>query len=108
MSSVKMSDLAYKEFEKVLQDNKIETKTIRVIMSGMGWGGPNFGLVLDEQKENDDVTEINETTFLVDKELSKEYGVLRIKSGEENGYGGLSIEPESSNGGGCSSCTSCH
>lgn len=36
MSSVKMSDSAYKEFEKVLKDNSIKTNTIRVIMSGMG------------------------------------------------------------------------
>lgn len=108
MSFVKMSDAAYKEFEKVLQDNNIETNVVRIILSGMGCGGPNFGLILDEQKDTDNVTEINETTFLVDKELSTKYGVLTIKSGEENGYGGLSIEPEISVGGGCSGCSGCH
>lgn len=108
MSFVKMSDSAYKEFEKVLTDNNIETNTVRIVISGMGWSGPSFGLVLDEQKENDNVTEINETKFLVEKDITNEFGVLTIKSGEENGYGGLSIEPATSVGGGCSSCSSCH
>ncbi|MFX0548336.1 hypothetical protein ACOAKC_03285 [Hathewaya histolytica] len=45
-------------------------------------------------------------TFLVEEDINKEYGCLQIKSGEENGYGGLSIEPETS-AGGCGSCSSC-
>lgn len=36
MSFVKMSDSAYKEFEKVLTDNNIETNTVRIVISGMG------------------------------------------------------------------------
>lgn len=108
MSFINMSESAYKEFKEILTTNNIESDTVRIIISGIGWGGPSFGLVLDEQKETDNVTLINDTNFIVDKELSKEYGALTIKSSDENGYGGLSIEPEiSASSGGCSSCTSC-
>lgn len=107
MSFVKMSDSAYKEFEKVLTDNNIETNTVRIVISGMGWSGPSFGLVLDEQKENDIVEKVEDMTFLVEDDINKEFGTLAIRSGEENGYGGLSIEPEKKAEGGCSSCSSC-
>jgi len=47
-------------------------------------------------------------TFLVDKSVNEQFGALTILSGEENGRGGFSIEPEKqAEGGGCSSCSSC-
>lgn len=46
-------------------------------------------------------------TFLVEGDINKEFGCLAIRSGEENGYGGLSIEPEKKPESGCSSCSSC-
>lgn len=106
MSIVKISEVALKEFKELLKDNKIETNTVRIVISGIGWGGPRFGLVLDEQKENDVFEKVEDMTFLVEEDINKEYGCLQIKSGEENGYGGLSIEPETSSGG-CGSCSSC-
>ncbi len=47
-------------------------------------------------------------TFLVDKDVTAQFGKLTILSSEENGMGGFSIEPETkSEGGGCASCSSC-
>ncbi|SHK33616.1 HesB-like selenoprotein [Hathewaya proteolytica DSM 3090] len=109
MAFVNISDGAYKEFQQVLIDNNIETKVVRIVISGMGCSGPAFGLVLDEQKENDNAVVVNDTTFLVDKDINEEFGELTIKSGEENGYGGLSIEPEiAPEGGCCGNCSHCH
>ena len=34
-----------------------------------------FNLVLDEQKENDDVTKIEDVTILVDKSLVEDFGI---------------------------------
>lgn len=73
----------------------------------MGCSGPRFGLVLDEKKEDDIVEEVQDMTFLVQKDINLEFGVLQIKSSEENGYGGLSIETEIP-AGGCSSCSGCN
>lgn len=43
----------------------------------------------------------------MDKEACDAIEGVTIKSGEENGRGGFSIEPNVNTGGGCSSCTSC-
>lgn len=108
MAAVQISDLAYEDFIKLLKENDIDSNTIRIYIAGMGWSGPAFNLVLDEQKDNDIVEKVKDMNFLVDKDLSNQYGCLTLKSARENGRGGFSIEPEfqteSDCGGGCSTC----
>lgn len=36
MEAIKMSELCYKEFVQYLEDNKIDTKTLRVFLAGQG------------------------------------------------------------------------
>jgi Fe-S cluster assembly iron-binding protein IscA len=36
MSAVQMSDVAYEDFIKLLQENNIDSKTIRIYVAGMG------------------------------------------------------------------------
>ena len=108
MSTVKISDKATVEFLKFLKDNEVTSDTVRIHFAGMGWGGPVFNLVLDEKKETDNIEVVEGLTFLVDKSVNDQFGALTILSGEENGRGGFSIEPEKQEeGGGCSSCSSC-
>lgn len=108
MAVVQMSDVAYEDFIKLLQENNIDSNTIRIYLAGMGWGGPAFNLVLDEQKDSDVVEKIKDMSFLVDKDLVSQFGSLTLKSGRENGRDGFSIEPEiqaeNDCGGGCSTC----
>lgn len=108
MEAIKMSELCYKEFVQYLEENKIDTKTLRVFLAGQGWGGPVFNLALDEQKEDDVVTTINDLTFLMEKDLVDATEGVTIKCAEENQRGGFSVEPNNApTGGGCSSCSSC-
>lgn len=108
MSAIKISDKAFKEFREFLKDNGVTADVIRIHFAGMGWGGPSFNLVLDEQKETDNVETIEGLNFLVAKDVTEQFGTLTILNGEENGMGGFSIEPEKKpEGGGCSSCSSC-
>ena len=108
MSVVKMSENAAIQFKKFLADNEVTADVIRLHFAGMGWGGPVFNLVLDEQKAEDNAETIEGITFIVDKKVTEQFGELAILSGDENGRGGFSIEPEKkSNDGGCSTCTSC-
>ena len=108
MSIVKISDKATVEFLQFLKDNEVTADTVRIHFAGMGWGGPVFNLVLDEKKETDNTEVVEGLTFLVDKSVTEQFGALTILSGEENGRGGFSIEPEKKEeGGGCSSCSSC-
>lgn len=108
MAAVNMSDVAYEDFKKLLKDNNIDSSVIRIYLAGMGCSGPAFNLILDEQKEEDEVVEIKEIKFLVEKYLVNQFGGFTLKSGSENGREGFSIEPEikpeNSCGGGCAGC----
>lgn len=108
MTAVKMSDIAYDEFIKLLKENDIDSKVIRIYLAGMGCSGPAFNLVIDEQKENDLVEEIKDLKFLVEKDLVAQFGSFTLKSGSENGRGGFSIETEIKPESSCGGCTGCH
>ncbi|MFT5873693.1 MAG: hypothetical protein ACI8WT_002640 [Clostridium sp.] len=66
-----------------------------------------FNLVLDEQKEDDNVEKFGDLKLVVKKSVNDEFGSLVIKCGEENGLDGFSIELENKQEGECASCSSC-
>jgi hypothetical protein len=67
-----------------------------------------FNLVLDGQKEDDNVEKIGDIKLVIKKSVTDEFRSLIIKCGEENGLGGFSIEPEKKEESGCSTCSSCN
>lgn len=107
MAFVKMSELAFTEFKKFLQENYVTSDEIRINLTGNGWSGPVFNLVLDEQKEDDNVEKFGDIKLVVKKSVNDEFGSLVIKCGEENGLDGFSIELENKQEGECASCSSC-
>lgn len=40
----------------------------RLTIAGFGWGGPNLSVVLDEQKSNDIIEDLDGLKFVVDKD----------------------------------------
>lgn len=44
---------------------------VRVYLAGMGWGGPTYGLTLDEPKDTDNVYDVDGIKILFDKETSR-------------------------------------
>lgn len=54
------------EFLKDAMDSS-ENQVVRFEIAGMGWGGPKFRLVLDEQSEKDSIYETNGVKFAVAK-----------------------------------------
>lgn len=57
--------------EALLENLKKRNKeAVRLAIKGFGWGGPTFGVVLDEQKENDDVLEVDGIKFVAEKDIS--------------------------------------
>jgi len=45
-------------------------KAIRIIITGFSWGGPTFGIVLDEQKDEDDFFNLDELSIVAEKDFS--------------------------------------
>lgn len=52
--------------EKALKDQN--KSVVRLAIAGFGWGGPNLSVVLDEQKENDIVENVDGINFVVNKD----------------------------------------
>ena len=64
-----VTQAAIETIKDIQANNNEDFKSIRIHVAGFGWGGPNLGLVLDEQKENDEAFDIDGITFLVESEL---------------------------------------
>lgn len=57
--------------EALLENLKNRNKdAVRLAIKGFGWGGPTFGVVLDEQNENDDALEVDGIKFVAEKDIS--------------------------------------
>ncbi len=59
---IELTETAQEELKKVLESRK-DNKPLRIYIAGYGWGGPSFGLALDEPKEGDASVNIGEYTF---------------------------------------------
>lgn len=109
MEVVKVTSEAVDNLKEVLQAQKIDTKSLRIIASA-GWGGVSFNLVLDEPGANDQAEEHEGLSFIVKQDLIDTYGSFSLETIKRGAQTYLQLVPErdpDAGGGGCSSCTSC-
>lgn len=76
--NVNLTDIAQEELVKVVDTRKDTNKELRIYIQGMGWGGPSFGIALDEQKEGDQVVEIDNLKFLLDEDIVNNFDEFNI------------------------------
>lgn len=62
---------AIKALKDVLKGKNEDAKAVRVSVAGYSWGGPRMGLVLDEQKDTDEVFIMDDLTFVVGEDLDQ-------------------------------------
>lgn len=69
---------------------------IRIYFSGMGWGGPDLGLALDEPEENDIVKTIHNIRVSIDSKIVEftENIILDCQNGPD-GVGLVILENQS-------------
>lgn len=100
---VTLDEKATLALKDVLKDKNPDAK-IRVYFAGIGWGGPSFGLALDEQRSDDETYTVDNIHFIMSKSDYMQYGDMMIK---DTGYG-FKVSPENASddgcGGGCSGC----
>ena len=83
---VEITEDAKTEILTVLE--KYPGKGLRVVIAGVGWGGPRLGLALDELK-SEDVQVFNQIDVMID-EQTKQYlspSVIECYKNELNGCG---------------------
>ncbi len=107
----KMFEVTEKASEKIkeLTKDKEAAAVIRVALMQGGWAGPSLGLALDESKNDDEVFNQMDLTFVMEKTFYEEIKPVKIDFIESAMGAGFNIssnmkKPESSCGGGTCSC----
>ena len=109
MEPLEISSLTIAAFNNLLKENGAEGKKVRIALAGMGCHGPQFTMGVDEVKDNDEIIQKENLTFLIDKDVLSQFGGFTFKCAEENGTDGFSLEPYVKIAGGCGSCGGgCH
>lgn len=67
--NVRIKNEVLKDLKKALEDSS--KSAVRYDLTGFGWSGPVFEIALDEQKDNDDIVEMDGVKFVVEKEFSE-------------------------------------
>lgn len=69
---IEVTDLAREELDKILEDKKTD-KHLKIYVAGHGWGGPSFGMALEEPAEDDLKVESEGYNFLIADGLEDMY-----------------------------------
>lgn len=92
--NINITEKAQKELKKIMEENKENKKLLRIYIAGYGWGGPSFGLALDELKDRDKKVEVGGFTFLIEKDLADTFKGFTIDYSDNWLRRGFSIIPK--------------
>ncbi len=102
---IKVTDSAKSKFKDILKQDNKEDAYIRLYISGAGWGGPQFGLALDESfdDEKDTVEQVDSLHFVFENKVSDhiEGKILDYITGANEGFTLYSEKPDKDCDGGC-------
>ena len=70
---IDITQKASEELTKVIESKQTD-KPLRIYVAGYGWGGPSFGIALDEHKDGDLEMSVGDFTFLIEEGLEENYG----------------------------------
>lgn len=91
---INITQKAIEELNKILKDKDMTNKYVRIHIAGFGWGGPSFGLALDELNADDLVDESNEIKVIVSKDLIEQFGNFEIDYVDNWLRKGFSVIPD--------------
>lgn len=96
---INVTERAQNELNEILAQKDTTGKSLRLYIAGYGWGGPSFGIALDEQNDNDLKDTAGGLDFIVDKELTERYGEFNVDYVDDWLRKGFSISADGSTGG---------
>ena len=77
---INISEKAVSQLNKMIEEKRVN-KNVRVYISGVGWGGPTFGLVLEEPKEDDIIEKSGDINFIFAPEMQDNFTSIHIDYG---------------------------
>lgn len=75
--NIEVTDLAKKELDEILK-TKDDSKHLKIYVAGHGWGGPSFGMALEEPAEDDLKVEAEGYNFLIGDGLEEIYDKFTV------------------------------
>lgn len=90
---IDLTERANEELVKVVNTKKTE-KPFRIFIAGYGWGGPTFGIALDEHKEGDAEAKVGDFTFLLEEGLTESFGKFTIDYSDNWLRKGFTVIPD--------------
>ena len=90
---VELTQKANDELKRVMESRE-DKKPLRIYIAGYGWGGPSFGLALDEHKEGDASVEIGDYTFLIEEDLTESFNSFTVDYSDSWLRRGFSVTPD--------------
>ena len=73
---IEVTQTAIQEIKNFFADKDV--MPIRVFVASGGWAGPSVALALDEQKDTDEVFEVDGFKFIAEKEFLKQASPVKI------------------------------
>lgn len=74
---IEVTDKAKEKLQELISE-KESNKALRIYIAGYGWGGPSFGMALEEPKSGDLELSADGFNFLVEEDLKSIYGKFTI------------------------------
>lgn len=75
---IQLTNNAITQLNKLKEKRGLTDIIVRVIIKGLGWGGPIFGIALDEQKENDYEQENDGIKLVVEESLLNQFQGFKV------------------------------
>lgn len=89
---IKISDKAKDKLKDVVSE-KDPNKFLKIYIAGYGWGGPSFGMALEESRNNDEKVEAEGFDFLIAEDLKGVYEKFTIDYSENWLRKGFTVSP---------------
>lgn len=91
---IEVTEKAKEELKKALKSRENNSKPLRIYVAAYGWGGPSFGLALDEPKKDDIEVQVDDFTFILEDYLSENFGAFTIDYSDNWLRRGFSVIPD--------------
>ncbi len=97
----------------LIKEQDLSEHSLRIFISGVGWGGPQYGMSLDDKvSDSDQVYSSHGVKVIVDDQTLAYLQKATVKFVEENGRSGFTIEadnpqPAAAGCAGCDPSTGC-
>ena len=95
---IDVTSKASEELTKVIESKQTD-KPLRIYVAGYGWGGPSFGIALDEHKDGDLEMSVGDFKFLIEEGLEDNYGKFTVDYSDDWLRRGFTVIPDRATGG---------